>query len=58
MEFVSFEDQTAIFETVFFPQAFQRFCQGVGMGRAYLLYGRVESDYGAESLAVHDVYRV
>ena len=52
MEFFSFEDQTAIYETVFFPKAFQRFCQELNTDRAYLLYGRVESEFGTVSLNV------
>lgn len=58
MEFISFEDTTAIYETVFFPRAFQRFCQDVDMNRAYLLYGRVESEFGAESLNVLQMKKV
>jgi DNA-directed DNA polymerase III PolC len=55
MEFVSFEDETAIYETVFFPETFQRFCQELDMGRAYLLFGLVESEFGAVSLTVHQL---
>lgn len=58
MEFISFEDTTAIYETVFFPRAFQRFCQDVDMNRAYLLYGRVESEFGAESLNVLQMKKI
>jgi DNA polymerase III alpha subunit len=55
MEFVSFEDETAIYETVFFPKTFQRFCQKVDAGRGYLLYGQVESEFGAVSVTVLQV---
>jgi error-prone DNA polymerase len=55
MELVSFEDKTAIYETVFFPEAFRRFCQEVDMGRAYLLCGQVGSEFGAVSLTVHQL---
>jgi len=58
MEFVSFEDTTAIYETVFFPGAFRRFCQKVDMNRAYLLYGDVQNEFGATSLNVLDVKRL
>ena len=58
MEFFSFEDQTAIYETVFFPKAFQRFCQELNMDRAYLLYGRVESEFGTVSLNVERVRKL
>lgn len=58
MEFFSFEDQTAIYETVFFPRAFRRFCQELDMERAYLLYGRVESEFGTVSLNVERVRKL
>ena len=58
MEFISFEDTTAIYETVFFPAAFRRFCREVDMNRAYLLYGDVQSEFGATSLNVLDVKRM
>jgi DNA polymerase III alpha subunit len=58
MEFVSFEDTTAIYETVFFPRAYRRFCQEVDMHRAYLLYGEVGSEFGAVSLQVRQVLRL
>ncbi len=58
MEFVSFEDETAIFETTFFPKAYQRFCQILDMNRGYLLTGRVEEQHGAVSLNVTDVQRL
>jgi DNA polymerase III alpha subunit len=58
MEFVSFEDETAIYETVFFPQAFKRFCQEVDMGSAYLLTGKVESEFGTVSLTIRRVSKL
>jgi len=58
MEFFSFEDQTAIYETVFFPKAFRRFCQDLEMDRAYLLWGQVESEFGTVSLNVQSVRKL
>jgi DNA polymerase III alpha subunit len=58
MEFVSFEDETAIYETVFFPRAFKRFCQEVDMGSAYLLTGKVESEFGTVSLTIQRVTKL
>jgi error-prone DNA polymerase len=58
MEFFSFEDQTAIYETVFFPKAFKRFCQELDMDRAYLLFGRVESEFGTVSLNVQSAQKL
>ena len=58
MEFVSFEDTTALYETTFFPQAYERFSRMLGYHRPYLLRGRVEEDFGAVSLTVEDVIPV
>jgi len=58
MEFVSFEDETAIFETTFFPKAYQRFCQILDMNRAYLLTGTVQEQYGAVSVNVEQIRRL
>jgi DNA polymerase III alpha subunit len=52
MAFISFEDKTALFETVFFPDAFQRFCSQWSPVRPYLLKGRVEEDWGSVTLNV------
>ena len=55
MEFVSFEDTTAIFETVFFPKAYARFCSMLTKTRPYLLTGKVEEAFGAMTLTVEQV---
>jgi error-prone DNA polymerase len=57
MEFVSFEDTTALYETTFFPRAYERFSRMLGYHRPYLLRGRVEEDFGAVSLVVEDIGR-
>ncbi len=57
MEFFTFEDETGIFETVFFPKPFRRFCQDLDMNHAYLLYGPVESEFGVASLSVEHACR-
>jgi error-prone DNA polymerase len=52
MEFVSFEDTTAIYEATFFPEAYRRYSHLLGVSRPYLITGRVESDLGAIYLCV------
>jgi len=52
MEFVSFEDTDAIYETTFFPETFKRFAHMLDRSRPYLLTGKVDSDFGAVSLTV------
>jgi error-prone DNA polymerase len=55
MEFLSFEDTTAIYETTFFPETYRRFCHLIDRERPYLLEGKVEEDFGAISLTVDRV---
>ena len=55
MEFISFEDTTAIYETVFFPKVYRKFCRMLSNARPYLLRGLVEEDFGAISLTVRHI---
>jgi len=55
MAFISFEDQTAFFETVFFPDAFRKYCSRFSSVRPYILHGKVEDDLGAISLHVENM---
>jgi error-prone DNA polymerase len=55
MEFLTFEDETDIVETTFFPQAYRRFCHIIDRQRPYLLSGKVEEDWGALTLTVERV---
>ncbi len=51
MVFVSFEDEHAVFESVFFPRAFREFYPLLDGGGVFLVSGRVEEEQGA--LALH-----
>ena len=55
MEFMSFEDTTAIYETTFFPRTYTKFVHMMTFTRPYVLYSRVESHYGAVTLNVNKV---
>ena len=55
MEFLTFEDETGIVETTFFPEAYKRFCHMVDRNRPYVLEGKVETDWGAVTLTVDHV---
>ncbi len=55
MIFVSFEDERAVFETVLFPDAFQRFYPMLDDGWAFLIYGKVEDDLGALAISVENL---
>jgi error-prone DNA polymerase len=53
MKFVSFEDQTGIYETVLFPNVYNRYCHMLNGSRPYILKGKVEEDLGAITMTVH-----
>ena len=52
MEFITFEDTSAIFDATFFPRAYARFCRKLSRLRPYVLKGRVEEDFGVATLNV------
>jgi DNA polymerase-3 subunit alpha/error-prone DNA polymerase len=55
MEFLTFEDETGIVETTFFPAAYRRFCHRIDRNRPYLLKGKVETNWGAITLTVDGI---
>jgi error-prone DNA polymerase len=55
MEFISFEDTSALYETTFFPETYARFCHMLNRSRPYVLSGLVEEDFGAVTLTVDNV---
>jgi DNA polymerase III alpha subunit len=55
MQFISFEDETAIFETVFFPRVFKKNVLKLWHQAPYILTGRVDSEFGVISLNVFDL---
>ena len=57
MEFLTFEDETGTLETVFFPDAYHRFCSILDKTRPFILTGKVEEDFGAVTLTVFQVQR-
>jgi error-prone DNA polymerase len=52
MKFVSFEDQTGIYETVLFPKVYDQYCHILNAARPYILKGRVEEAFGAITMTV------
>ena len=52
MEFISFEDVTAIYDATFFPDVYARFCRKLSQRRPYLLKGIVEEEFGVATLRV------
>jgi DNA polymerase-3 subunit alpha/error-prone DNA polymerase len=55
MEFLTFEDETGLVETTFFPNVYRRFCTILDRSRPFILCGRVEEDFGAVTLTVERV---
>lgn len=57
MLFVSFSDDTAIYETVFFPESYIAFRDLLFLGGAFLVEGLVQEDYGSFVLQVSNLQR-
>jgi DNA polymerase-3 subunit alpha/error-prone DNA polymerase len=55
MSFLTFEDETAIYETVIFPQIYEKYNRLLFDQRPLLVYGRVMDDEGAMSLEVSKI---
>jgi error-prone DNA polymerase len=55
MEFISFEDTTALYETTFFPKPYARFCHILNRSRPYVLTGLVEEEFDVVTLTVDSV---
>lgn len=58
MKFLTFEDETGIVETTFFPRAYKRFCNILDRGRPYILNGKVDVDFGIPTLIVDHIQPV
>ena len=58
MEFIAFEDTTAIYDVTLFPDAYRRFCHLLTNTRPFLLTGLVEEDFGVCTLTVDTVERL
>ncbi len=53
MAFISFEDETDLFETVFFPRAYDNHALRLNNREPFILEGKIENDHGALALHVH-----
>ena len=52
MQFITFEDETDIFETILFPDAYLKFSRMLGTKPAFLITGKVIEEFGAIMLEV------
>ena len=55
MEFLTFEDETSIVETTFFPNIYRKYAHLLQSGRGYQLSGNVEEDFSALTFTVEAV---
>ncbi len=55
MKFITFEDATGLYEAVFFPKIYGKFCHMLNAERPYILKGRVAESYGAIHVVVDHV---
>ncbi len=58
MMFVSFEDTDTLFETTFFPRAYQRYGHLFTTRGPYLITGKVEEDHGVFSINVEALRKI
>lgn len=58
MEFVSFEDETALYEAVLFPEVYRAYRHLLFEPGPLLVSGRVEEDRGAVTLSVSCIERI
>ena len=52
MEFLTFEDETSLVETTFFPNIYKNYAHVLQSGRGYKLLGLIEEDFGALTFTV------
>ncbi len=58
MEFVSFEDETALFEVVLFPETYRRFGGLLFEERPFFIIGRVQFDRNAITLELRSLEKL
>ncbi|MBN1577875.1 MAG: DNA polymerase III subunit alpha [Chitinispirillaceae bacterium] len=58
MEFVTFEDETGTFETVFFPDVYRRYSALLAWRMAFLIEGRVTAEFDVAVVEVSAIRRV
>ncbi len=57
MEFVTFEDETGLIETVFFPQIYSRYAAILQYHAAFVIIGMVSCEFGVATLEVEKLER-
>ncbi|MGE3152005.1 MAG: DNA polymerase III subunit alpha [Nitrospiraceae bacterium] len=55
MEFITFEDQTGLYDATLFPDVYRQYCHLLAPNHAYVVTGRVEEQLSTLTLTVKDL---
>lgn len=55
MEFVTFEDQTGLYDATLFPDVYRQYCHLLAPNQAYVVTGRVEEQFSTDTLTVKEL---
>lgn len=55
MQFISFEDETGMCETILFPHTYNRFIRYIALQEAFYITGRVLVEFGALSVEIQQI---
>ncbi|HSR29679.1 MAG TPA: OB-fold nucleic acid binding domain-containing protein, partial [Anaerolineae bacterium] len=55
MEFITLEDNTALYDATLFPEVYRRCCHLLSPNRPYVVRGLVEESFGVATLTVQDL---
>ena len=58
MAFLTFEDETAIYDATLFPDAFRRYGHALASEGMYMLKGLVEESFGATTVTIYHLERL
>jgi len=58
MSFLSLEDETDLYETVIFPQAYDRYSKLLFDQQPLLVFGKVANDEGALSVEINRIEKL
>jgi error-prone DNA polymerase len=52
MEFLTFEDETAMYDATLFPDAYRRYCHLLTAEKGYVVRGVVEENFGTVTVTI------
>jgi error-prone DNA polymerase len=58
MEFLTFEDESAMYDATLFPDAYRRYCHLLSQAQAYCIHGLVEECFGTVTVTVRNLERL